>query len=52
MIKIIKQTLVTQFVDEETGEVFEDKREFKDDSVKADKKTTASSSKKKSKNPC
>ena len=51
MIKIIKQTLVTQFVDEETGEVFEDKREFKDDSVKAAKKTTTSSSKKKSKNP-
>lgn len=49
MIKILKQTLVTQFVDEETGEVFEDKREFKDDSVKTTKKAT--SSKKSKKNP-
>ncbi len=50
MIKILKQTLITQFVDEETGELFEDKREFKEDSIKTSgaKKAT---SKKKSKNP-
>ena len=49
MIKILKQTLLTQFVDEETGEIFEDKREFNDDSVKssgAKKATTKKSSKK------
>lgn len=52
MIKIIKQTLVTQFVDEETGELFEDKREFKEDSVKTSgAKKASTSSKKKSKNP-
>ena len=50
MIKLLKQTLITQFVDEETGELFEDKREFKEDSIKTSgaKKAT---SKKKSKNP-
>ena len=50
MIKILKQTLVTQFVDEETGEIIEDKREFKDDSIKTSK-SSSSSSRKKSKNP-
>jgi hypothetical protein len=46
MIKIIKQTLYTQFVDETTGEIFEDSREFLDDSIKVPKKTSSRSSKK------
>lgn len=50
MIKILKQTLITQFVDEETGELFEDKREFKEDSIKTSG-TKKATSKKKSKNP-
>lgn len=49
MIKIVKQTLVTQFVDEATGELFEDKREFKDDSIKT--KKTSTTTKKSKKNP-
>lgn len=40
MIKIIKQTLVTQFVDDTTGEIFEDSREFLDDSIKPKKKSS------------
>lgn len=50
MIKVLKQTLITQFVDEETGELFEDKREFKEDSIKTSG-TKKATSKKKSKNP-
>ena len=34
MYKIVKQTIVTEFVDEETGEIIKDTREFKDDSIK------------------
>lgn len=41
MIKIIKQTLVTEFVDDATGEIFTDTREFKDDSIKTPKKSTS-----------
>lgn len=40
MIKIIKQTLITQFVDDTTGEIFEDSREFLDDSIKLKKKSS------------
>ena len=40
MIKIIKQTLVTQFVDDSTGEVFEETREFLDDSIKPKRKSS------------
>lgn len=40
MIKIIKQTLYTQFVDDTTGEVFEETREFLDDTIKPKKKTS------------
>ena len=40
MIKIIKQTLYTEFVDESTGEVFEETREFLDDSIKPKRKTS------------
>ena len=40
MIKIIKQTLCTQFVDDTTGEVFEETREFLDDTIKPKKKTS------------
>ena len=47
MIKIVKQTLVTEFVDESTGELFKETREFKDDSVKTPSKK--SSTKKSSK---
>ena len=40
MIKIIKQTLCTQFVDDTTGEVFEETREFLDDTIKPKRKTS------------
>ena len=40
MIKIIKQTLCTQFVDDTTGEIFEETREFLDDSIKPKRKTS------------
>lgn len=40
MIKIIKQTLITQFVDDSTGEVFEETREFLDDSIKPKRKSS------------
>ena len=46
MIKILKQTLVTEFVDTETGETTVDSREFLDDSVKASKPKTTRSKKK------
>lgn len=49
MIKIIKQTLVTEFVDTESGEIFKDTREFKDDSVKTTSKKSSTSKKKSSK---
>ena len=49
MIKIIKQTLTTQFVDDSTGEIFEETREFLDNSIKIPKKTSTRSSSKKSK---
>ena len=45
MIKIIKQTLVTQFVDDTTGEIFEDSREFLDDSIKPKKKSSTKTKK-------
>lgn len=40
MIKIVKQTLVTQFVDDSTGELFEETREFLDDSIKPKRKSS------------
>ena len=45
MIKIIKQTLTTQFVDDSTGEIFEETREFLDDTIKPKRKTTSKSKK-------
>lgn len=39
-IKIVKQTLYTQWVDQTTGELFEETREFLDDTIKVPKKTT------------
>lgn len=39
MIKIVKQILTTQFVDDITGELFEETREFLDDSIKPKRKT-------------
>lgn len=45
-IKIVKQTLYTQWVDQSTGELFEETREFLDDTIKVPKKTSRSSSKK------
>ena len=45
MIKIIKQTLYTQFVDDSTGEIFEDTREFLEDSIKPKRKTSTRSKK-------
>ncbi len=47
MIKILKQTIVTEFVDTETGETTVDSREFLDDSVKKSSPKKASSSRKK-----
>lgn len=44
MVKIFKVTVTTEFVDEETGEVFKDVREYADDSVKAAKKSTSKKS--------
>lgn len=41
MIKIIKQTLITQFVDDSTGELFEETREFLDDTIKPKRKTSS-----------
>lgn len=37
MIKILRQTLVTEFLNEDTGEITTDTREFGDESVKASK---------------
>ena len=45
MIKIIKQTLVTQFVDDTTGEIFEDSRKFLDDIIKPKKKSSTKTKK-------
>ena len=47
MIKILKQTLVTEFVDTETGETSVDSREFLDDSIVAAKPKKSSSKRKK-----
>lgn len=47
MIKIIKQTLTTEFVDTESGEIFKETREFKDDSVKTPRTSKKSSTKSK-----
>lgn len=46
MYKITKQTIVTEFVDTETGEIFKDSREFKDDSIKKPRASSGSSSSK------
>ena len=40
MIKIIKQTLITQFVDDSTGEILEETREFLDDTIKPKRKSS------------
>lgn len=45
-IKIVKQTLYTQWIDQATGELFEETREFLDDTIKVPKKTASKSSKK------
>lgn len=47
MYKIVKQTITTEWVDEETGEIFKDSREFKDDSIKKSRASSGSSSKSK-----
>jgi hypothetical protein len=46
MIKIVRQTLVTEFVDESTGEMFTDSREFTDDSIVTPKKKSTTKKKK------
>lgn len=51
MIKIIKQTLYTQFVDDSTGEIFEDTREFLDESIKPKRKTSTRSKKESDSDP-
>lgn len=51
MIKIIKQTLITQFVDDSTGELFEETREFLDDTIKPKRKTTSKSKKNQDNDP-
>lgn len=51
MIKIIKQTLYTQFVDDSTGEIFEDTREFLDESIKPKRKTSTRSKKESNSDP-
>lgn len=48
MIKIVKQTLTTQFVDDSTGELFEETREFLDDSIKPKRKSSSTRTKKNS----
>lgn len=46
MIKILRQTLVTEFLNEDTGEITTDTREFGDESVKASKPKTTKKKKK------
>ena len=46
MIKILRQTLVTEILDETTGEIITDTREFGDESVKASKPKAAKKKKK------
>lgn len=43
MIKIHKITIATEYLDESTGEIFTDTREFLDDSIKTSKKKSSSS---------
>jgi len=43
MIKVHKVTVTTEYLDESTGELFTDTREFLDDSIKATKKKSSSS---------
>ena len=45
-MKITKITITTEWVDEETGEVFKDTREMKDDSIKKPRATTSKASSK------
>lgn len=45
MVKVFKVTITTEFVDEETGEVFKDVREYLDDSIKTTKKSTSTKKK-------
>lgn len=45
-IKIIKQTLYTQWINTDTGELFEDSREFTDDSIVTPKKKSTTKKKK------
>ena len=45
-MKITKITITTELVDEETGEVFKDTREMKDDSIKKPRATTSKASSK------
>lgn len=51
MIKIVKQTLTTQFVDDSTGEIFEETREFLDDTIKPKRKTTSRTKKNQDNDP-
>lgn len=43
MIKVRKVTITTEYLDESTGELFTDTREYLDDSIKASKKKSTSS---------
>ena len=45
-VKIIKQTLYTQWINTDTGELFEDSREFTDDSIVTPKKRPTKKKKK------
>lgn len=49
MVKVLKVTITTEYVDEATGEVFKDVREYADDSVKTATKKSTSTAKKSSK---
>ena len=44
MIKVHKITVTTEYLNEETGEIFTDTRELKDDTVKGTKKKASKSS--------
>lgn len=48
-VKVLKVTVTTEFLDEETGEITKDVREYKDESVKTASKKSTSTAKKSSK---
>ena len=45
MVKVLKVTVTTEYVDDTTGEIFKDVREYKDDSVKTSSKKTSTAKK-------